>query len=189
LNELGTFEHFWRFILPLGRKNFENDFEYPAFRARRTIGFGENTGARFGKCKILVSSAYILIQLAEESAFILRRVELHHRKLMEGQSPYSIRQTAVYHSWNSNSAPNKAGGITILVAPSRTVESQLENCVEHGIVSQKTIASWKLYQLLVTDSIRGWMEYMAWLNEELRKLVQLRMFSSPILHITKIVMK
>jgi hypothetical protein len=108
---------------------------------------------------------------------------------MEGQSPYSIRQTAVYHRWNSNSALSKAGVIAILVAPSRTVELQLENCVEHGTVSEKAIASWKLYQLLVTDSIRGWMEYMAWLNEELRKLVQLRMFSPRILHITKIDIK
>lgn len=122
-----------------------------------------------------------------ESAFILRRVELHHRRGIEGQSPYSIRQTAVYHTWNPDPGLSRTASTAILVAPSRTVELQLEKHAENGTVSEKTIAHWKLYELLVADSIRGWMEYIAWLNEELRKLVQLRISSSSIPHSTKLI--
>lgn len=39
----------------MGRKDDENDFEYPGFRARRTIGFDENAESRFGQYRIRVS--------------------------------------------------------------------------------------------------------------------------------------
>src|SRR6266516_3593889 len=77
-----------------------------------------------------------------ELAYILRRVELNHRELTEGQSPWSIRQTAVYHKFNPNPNPSKSlithsippskmsKSTFLFIAPSQTLEGLLSKSLE-----------------------------------------------------------
>jgi hypothetical protein len=103
---------------------------------------------------------------------VLRRVELHGRELAEGQSPWSIRQTAVYHRLTvDTSSTDKPKSRFLLVAPSPKLEQQLEECFELGAKAAQAISPWNVHRLLVADSMMNWMDYMAHLEERLKDQV------------------
>jgi hypothetical protein len=105
-----------------------------------------------------------------ELAYMLRRVELHGRDLAEGQSPWSIRQTAVYHRVMHPTDPNFKS-MFLLIAPSERVETQLRNWLHRAISNDAKFSPYTLHLLLVNDSLRGWIDYIAWLGNQLKEQV------------------
>jgi hypothetical protein len=106
-----------------------------------------------------------------ESAYVLRRAELHHRVVTDEQSPWSIRQTAVYHKLTAASDLKKSSSTFILIAPSPKLEGQLSQFIELSKLDERAIGPWNVHRLLIADSLSGWMDYMAWLEEGLREQV------------------
>jgi hypothetical protein len=124
------------------------------------------------------------INVRIESACVLRRVELHGRELEDGQPPWSIRQTGVYHKLSaladsqdsplvhSTSSLEEPNTIFILIAPSRSFEKQLSQLLELSSDHRAT-GPCNIYRLLVADSLSGWLDYMTWLEEALKEQVSL----------------
>lgn len=109
---------------------------------------------------------------------MLRRVERHSRPLDNPQqSPWSIRQTGVYHRITVpatspfEETDNGVDLTCLLLAPSRKFEAQLSHCLELGVGDDRAIGIWNIYRLLVMDSLSGWLAYMSWLEEELQQQV------------------
>lgn len=106
---------------------------------------------------------------------MLRRVERNNRANANGESPWSIRQTAVYNRLTTKPADDAAAGksksMFLFVAPSPNVEQQLGQCLEQSLSNEDAISPWNVQRILVADSMRNWMEYMAYLEEQLREQV------------------
>lgn len=156
-----VFPQFWRCVLSFGRKSEENEFEFPGFRAKCS----PISGARKGEIY--------------ELAYVLRRVELNQRVLSEGQSPWSIRQTAVYHKlYLTRSSLLGAGcdeedskfkwrSVFILLAPSPHFEQQLGHYLRMS-APDEDISPWEVHRQIVAESLENWLDYMAYLEEEMR---------------------
>jgi len=107
-------------------------------------------------------------------------VELNHRG---DDQPWSIRQTGVYHKLKTTRSLNRAGvnakqqSTFLLIAPSACLEDDLAQSIEMGCrsdamsKSDSAVAAWNLHRLLVESSLRGWMSYMSWIEEELKAQV------------------
>jgi hypothetical protein len=120
-----------------------------------------------------------------ELACVLRRVELHHREVEDGQPPWSIRQTGVYHKLNtpanpqnsplahSMSSPEQSNSTFIIIAPSKNFEAQLSKSLDLSMADDRAIGPWNIYRLLVADCLSGWLDYMTWLEEALKEQVSL----------------
>lgn len=152
-----VFPQIWKYAFTFGRKYEENEFQFPGFAAGH-IPYHQRNGVN-------LSESY-------ESAYILRRVELNGRVLTEGQSPWSIRQTAVYHRlhFNENDSVESLQDVKstfLLIAPSHNAEQRLRQQLE--LSNRCTIVSCNIQRLLVADSLRGWMDYMAWLETQLKE--------------------
>lgn len=91
--------------------------------------------------------------------------------IRDDQSPWSIRQTAVYHKLNIPSDFKQSSSTFILIAPSKKFESQLSQSLELSKIDERAIGQWNVHRLLIADSLSGWMDYMAWLEEGLREQV------------------
>jgi hypothetical protein len=116
---------------------------------------------------------------------MLRRVELKNRTVMEGVSPWSIRQTAIYHSIESRvnvcdiPQPDeskivcaKPRSTFLLIAPSQNVQLQFIDCLKQNTSNDRPLLSaWNTHRILVADSLRGWMDYMAYLERRLKHQV------------------
>jgi hypothetical protein len=121
------------------------------------------------------------INIRIESACVLRRVELHNRELEEGQSPWSIRQTGVYNKLSATNPPldhslslsEQSSSTFILIAPSQNFESQLSQCLDMCVADDRAIRPLNIYRLLVADSLSGWLDYMTWLEDELKDNVSI----------------
>ena len=101
---------------------------------------------------------------------------------MEGQIPWSIRQTAMYQrlspvgsktgSHDPNCRPSTGYRSAFLfVAPSQAFESELDRC---GIIqaAESNALCWQnAVRLLVQDSAKGWPEYIAWMEERIKEQV------------------
>ena len=96
-------------------------------------------------------------------------------------SPWSIRQTAVYHrripiirsEHDSGSMLDAPGyrSVFLLISPSESFERQLTLCVD-ALATEKRAMSWQnIVRLLILDATKGWQEYMAWMEEEIREQV------------------
>ena len=118
-----------------------------------------------------------------ESAYVLRRVELNHRELSEGQSPWSIRQTAVYHKLHSARNPTESTtnneevsklrwqSTFLFLAPSDNFQQQLGEYLMLNVPSGD-VSPWELHRQIIADSLENWLDYMAHLEEEMRKEVR-----------------
>ncbi|PGH16149.1 hypothetical protein AJ79_01916 [Helicocarpus griseus UAMH5409] len=150
-----VFPSFWNYVFAFGRKSQENEFAFPGFRGKTT------------NCKSPGSAE------SYESAYILRRVELNGRALAPGQSPWSIRQTAVYHQININSlnpfsqTTRRVKSMFIVIAPSAALKQQLSSPNAMEDERQDGTSSLTLHSQVVAESMGGWLDYMAWLEENL----------------------
>lgn len=106
--------------------------------------------------------------LKAESSFILRRAELNRREPQDDESAmaaWSIRQVAVYSRLEVGS---KLKSMFVLITPSRKAEEQLATCLDQVISEEMKATPWNVQRLLVGDSLRGWMDYMACLEKQLK---------------------
>lgn len=103
-----------------------------------------------------------------EIAYVLRRVELNNRVLSEGQVPWSIRQTAVYHKFTPNGTRKST---FILIAPSATGESMLDESLDLGMETPDALAPFNIHRLLISDSLRNWQEYISYVDDQLTEQV------------------
>ncbi|KAH8590924.1 hypothetical protein B0O99DRAFT_633823 [Bisporella sp. PMI_857] len=155
-----VFPDFWKCVFTFGRKSRENEFQFPGFRARRA--------KLTGLTKVDSGDKYI-----NEAAYVLRRVELKNRALGNGESPWAIRQTGVYSGMVTSASPDdgfksKLSRFTfILLAPSSNISRHLDICLETSSPSESFIPAWNLKLLLVGDSFRNWLDYMAYLEDQL----------------------
>lgn len=116
---------------------------------------------------------------------MLRRVELNHR---EGQSPWSIRQTAVYHrleidmdtsnssQGNSSSSSSAPKSMFLLIAPPGHLERQLVKCLQPSNREQQAISAWNAHRILIADSLKNWTDYMSYLEKQLKEQVSSHFF-------------
>lgn len=117
---------------------------------------------------------------------MLRRVEINGRAHAEDDNPWSIRQTAVYHKFSRPTRLSVAkddqtkvlptqkhnGSIFLLVAPSENVESQFAQCLNQSSSQNGSpLSPWSVHRIMVADSLRGWMDYMAYLEKRLKEQV------------------
>ncbi len=112
-------------------------------------------------------------------AYVLRRVELNGRGGVDGESPWSIRQTAVYQKRTETQSREEASidhqnprSMFLLIAPSQNVKLQFEQCLDQEIsVMIPPLSCWNVHRILLSDALRGWADYMAYLEKKLKKLV------------------
>ncbi|KAJ8067309.1 hypothetical protein OCU04_004664 [Sclerotinia nivalis] len=149
LDEYRIFSQFWKCVFAFGERVEENEFQFPAFRARH----------------------HIQPNKYQEFSYVLRQAELNNRR---EDVPWSIRQTAVYHAINSPVTPDlrqqNLGPESrfLLLCPTKHAKSQLDRCLQGGVPGNSYILSWNVHRILVADSLSGWMDYMANIEEKLR---------------------
>lgn len=109
---------------------------------------------------------------------MLRRVELKNREVTEGDSIWSIRQTAVYQrrepcmqAQQKSIVPVEYRSTFLLVSPSKNVELQFAEYLDEATGSAAPLSVWNTHRILIADSLRGWMDYMAYLEKRLKHQV------------------
>jgi len=140
-----VFSHIWKVMFTFGRKDVENEYTFPAYRAQ---------------------SSELPPGTVTEVAYVLRRVELNNRQ----SSPWSIRQTGIYHKITYSGDSKGPTSTFILVSPSPVVQEQMRMYLQRGCLDHdKMKPSNLVHQILVADSLSGWMDYTAWLEEQHRQ--------------------
>ena len=116
---------------------------------------------------------------------MIRRVELKNREVVEGDSPWSIRQTAVYNKIQptinrivtsekeqASTAVTQFRSTFLLVSPSESVELQFSECLGQPTNTEESpLSIWNTHRILISDSLKGWMDYMAYLEQRLKHQV------------------
>ncbi|KAH8774172.1 hypothetical protein BGZ57DRAFT_763271 [Hyaloscypha finlandica] len=132
---------FWRCVFTFGRKSEENEFEFPRFGQRRSRNPKSNS----------------VIQDQPEFSYVLRRVELKNREVAEGDSPWSIRQTGVYHRLEPKTN-----------ACETLQQEQNKTSLQTTSAGEALLSVWNTHRVLLADSLRGWMDYMSYLEQRLK---------------------
>ncbi|KAH9211753.1 hypothetical protein DL95DRAFT_369317 [Leptodontidium sp. 2 PMI_412] len=161
-----TFEitpNFWRCMFAFGRKSEENEFEFPGFNRRKTHAGNSSVAVKY------------------EFSYMLRRVELNGRNGADGECPWSIRQTAVYHQLTCEKQCLNLGQVVnvnemydsrstfLLVAPFESAKAQFTDGLEQKLSGETAgFSCWNTHRILVADSLRGWSDYMAFLQKKLK---------------------
>ncbi|PKY07200.1 hypothetical protein P168DRAFT_90161 [Aspergillus campestris IBT 28561] len=144
-----VFHHFWRSILTFGWRFEENEYGFPAFRAKRS---------QSGRGKV------------DEITYVIRRVERNNRPVKNGECPWSIRQTGIYHRLAYEAVGSQHKSTFILVAPSSIVDDEItKSLAQHHCADGVMNPAFAVHERLVLDSLRGWMDYMAWLESEVKQ--------------------
>ncbi|OJD29032.1 cmgc cdk protein kinase [Diplodia corticola] len=156
-----VFPPFWRCIFTFGKKSNEDECDFPGFKSRGPIRM-------------------IMDQPTIESAYVVRRAELNHRDASEGQSPWSIRQTAVYHRLCSRkdashdtlcaSAFPSLKSTVLLVSPSKAVEKKISRLFKLALTQEEGANPCIVHSLIVADSVKGWMGYISWLEKHVKEV-------------------
>ncbi|PQE04902.1 cmgc cdk kinase protein [Rutstroemia sp. NJR-2017a BBW] len=141
------FPPFWECVFTFGRKTRENELNFPRFKTRSHLTLG--TGPH---------------QL-EESAYVIRRVELNGRG---NSDPWSIRQTGVYHGIKTSTSATSQKlrqmdlqSKFLIIAPSKNAESKMAQHLEQAALSKSSISPWNIHRIIISDSLAGWQDYMA----------------------------
>jgi len=105
---------------------------------------------------------------------MLRRAEFNGRKPATDIDAWSVRRTAVYHQRTCHYDSPLMEGVSetalnienksmfFLISPSENAENHLEKCCEPSRMSP-----WAVQRILIADSLRGWGDYMAFLESHL----------------------
>ncbi|KAF7173147.1 hypothetical protein CNMCM5623_005370 [Aspergillus felis] len=149
-----VFDHFWRCILTFGIKFQENEYDFPPFRANNE----QNSQSR-----------------VDELAYVIRRVEPNNSPTDKGVCPWSIRQTGVYHKmvypnrYRQNSI--RSTSVFILIAPSHAAEESVAQRLPEKASQDDTFGQdFLIHECIVRDSLKGWMDYQAWLEAESKQI-------------------
>jgi hypothetical protein len=170
----------WKYVFTFGRKSEENEFNFPGFSQRQT---SQRTAGNAAYGQLSAPSPEnnykkILLMLCLEYAYMLRRVELNGRAITEGESEWSIRQTAVYHKLRSSNQETESNTIDfdstfLLIAPSENAEWQMGEYLNQRVSEYHGLPSpWNMHRILIAESLRGWMDYMASLEARLKRQVR-----------------
>ncbi|KAE8147851.1 hypothetical protein BDV25DRAFT_142369 [Aspergillus avenaceus] len=144
-----VFPQFWKILFTFGIKIAENEYTFPTIR---------------GRCSQAVEGKIY------ELAYVIRRVEHNRRANSAGECPWSIRQTGVYHKLTYPHSGSSSTSMFILVAPSGVIEDDVHRCFPKSSTKGDTVLPhFSLHESLVVDSLRGWMEYMGWLEDECKQ--------------------
>ncbi|KAF2135486.1 uncharacterized protein K452DRAFT_239282, partial [Aplosporella prunicola CBS 121167] len=155
MEALAIFSAFWECMFTFGTKDEEHECVFPGFSLRSSSSMpGKDTLA----------------------SYVLRRAELNHRKLEEGQIPWSIRQTAVYHRLDRQSGTlplfsfpsNEQRSSFVLISPSKRVDERVGQLLKQAQSDRRARTPGVWHSLLVSDSIKGWQGYIAWLEEDVK---------------------
>lgn len=109
---------------------------------------------------------------------MLRRVEDNGREQNNDNSDsvdqWSIRQTAVYHrlSPKDSVADTLTKSTFLLATPSKNSENQYNQYMEECASSGRNYSPWNIHRILVADSLRGWTDYLAFLEKRLKRQVR-----------------
>ncbi|KAL2822810.1 hypothetical protein BDW59DRAFT_163620 [Aspergillus cavernicola] len=143
-----VFPEFWRVVLTFGLKPCENEYGFPIPQSRQSIA-ASNT--------------------IQELAYVIRRVEQNGR--LSPECPWSIRQTGIYQKLvRPEDKSQTPSSLFFLVAPSSVAESNVVEVLS-GIKSDDADAvtsSFSVHICLVAEGLVGWMDYMCWLEEQLK---------------------
>ena len=154
---------FWEYVLLFGVKFGENEMSPPQLRFRRLaadkIERRTQYSAGFGTKFYTVVFASTRSLIDTECAYGLRYAELNNR---EGNNPWSIRQTAIYHKYT---AADKSSSWVMIAASERTRSSldlYAKSCTDlasfnpfeiHVIVLDSALANWRSYIIDLTERI------------------------------------
>lgn len=150
----GVFAPVWKCVSVFGEKLEEHECDFPGFRSQRTSKF--------------------LAEGSFECTYVLRRVERHGRKVTKEESPFSIRQTAVYHKMLRQQYPGVVNCVSeprskfLLISLSRSGEKQIDRLLDLAVSQQQKFPPFLIHSLLIADSVKGWMEYAAWIEKDLK---------------------
>jgi hypothetical protein len=59
----------------------------------------------------------------------------------------------------------------LLIAPSRSIEDQVSKAMELSTSDEPGISPWNIHLLFVAESMEGWMDYMAWIEADIKEQV------------------
>jgi hypothetical protein len=169
----------WKYVFAFGRKSEENEFNFPGFGQRHT---SRRTAGNTAYGQLTAPSPEnnykrIILIFCLEYAYMLRRAELNGRAITEGESEWSIRQTAVYHKLMTSSQETVSSMMEfdstfLLIAPSENAEWQVGKYLNQCVSEYASMpSSWNIHRILIADSLRGWMDYMASLEARLKRQV------------------
>lgn len=104
---------------------------------------------------------------------MIRRVERNNRPAEYGECPWSIRQTGIYHRLVYEPDGSQHKSIFILVAPSSIIDDEITKSLsQHHCAGGVMNPAFAVHERLVLDSLRGWMDYMVWLESEVKHVVR-----------------
>ena len=154
---------FWEYVLLFGVKSGENEMSPPQLRFRRLAADKTERrtqcSAGFGTKLYTIVFASTPSLIDTECAYGLRYAELNNR---EGNNPWSIRQTAIYHKYT---AADKSSGWIMIAASERTRSSldlYVKSCTDlasfnpfeiHVLVLDSALANWRSYIIDLTERI------------------------------------
>ena len=97
----------------------------------------------------------------------IRYFEKHNRR--DTKAIWSERQVALYHSFDMS----KQSSLWILIQPSESIESQLQNVV-HNMQSQDLVPSehFDLHAMFALVLAATWRSYINYLEDQLSELVR-----------------
>lgn len=108
-----------------------------------------------------------------EITYVIRRVERNNRPVKNGECPWSIRQTGIYHRLAYEPGGSRHKSTFVLVAPSSIVDDEItKNLAQHHCAEGAMNPAFAVHERLVLDSLRGWMDYMVWLESEAKQDVR-----------------
>ena len=126
------------------------------------------------KSRLCFSSTtrYAELTFVPESAYMLRRVERHGRELIEGQSPWSIRQSTIYNRFTieSGSKDDTRGlnPVFMLMSPSENARNQISSLLKVDVTLRRPFSPSHIHLIFVADSLKGWKDYLTWLDTEVK---------------------
>lgn len=176
-----VFPSVWKCVFTFGNKCEEHECEFPGIQSRgpsnvlrkETIGPGQSAELIFANTN-----------KTTEVAYVIRRAELNHNKPSEGQIPWSIRQTAVYyqchplpakHSDLKPATPlvSNPRSTLLLISPSQSIDRKIGGLLESALVDEGSTSPCVLHSLIVAESMSGWMDYTAWIEQGIKERVRL----------------
>ena len=152
---------FREFVLLFGAKHGENETGPPPLRFRRLVAAKDENYLDFG-----IASAPVVLSKTDECldcAYGLRYVELKHR---ESETPWSVRQMAIYHKFRSKC---KSSTWIMISASQKT-----ELCLDRYVRSCTDLASlnpFEIHLIILDTALANWRPYIVDLTERITEQV------------------
>ncbi|KAL6238798.1 hypothetical protein BDW75DRAFT_227612 [Aspergillus navahoensis] len=138
------FPELWRVLLTFGLKSCENEYGFPVAQVKESRTDSGDV---------------------QELAYVMRRVEQNGKSSPD--CPWSIRHTGVYqklvHPEDRSQEPRPT---LLLVAPSSAIENSVLEAATARTNSLKK--AFLVQRSIVASSLTGWMDYMCWLEDQLK---------------------